>query len=206
MTDTETAGNTVIAGMTSATISGRKLLALMAIILTIVGLSSFLYLQKASRLRFAVGVRPVPDEGQRRLPVDRPFLVQVEKRTAGRSPLKAVALLLDANGQRLWAPQPLVVGHDGARPTEGVTYPPMIEILRTGQPAGAAPRVPPQALLGIIVVRLPQLDPPSLQQLDEAVGRGGPLHLVYGRIQRLCRTLDGNAEMVSKELDIRKLK
>ena len=73
-------------------------------------------------------------------------------------------------------------------------------------PAGAAPRVPPQALLGIIVVRLPQLDPPSLQQLDEAVGRGGPLHLVYGRIQRLCRTLDGNAEMVSKELDIRKLK
>lgn len=188
------------------TISGRRLLAAMAIMLTLIGVSSYLYLRQASRLRFAVGVRPVPDEGQRRLPVDRPFTVQIEKRSAGRSPLRALALLLDANGQRLAPPQALQVGQVDGQPTEGVTYPPMAEILRAGLPAGAPARIPPQGLVGVIVVRLPRLDPQTTQQVDQAVGRGGPLHLVYGRVQRLCRTLDGNAEMVSKELDIRKLR
>ena len=178
-------------------ISGKKLLGIFALIVAVIGVSSFVYLKRASRLRFAVGVHPIPDEGQRRLPLDLPFVVQIEKRTAGRTKLQAVSLLLDGNGQRLWPPQPLKIDHEpDGKMAETATYPPLQEILR----AGGITRLPPQGLVGAIVLRLPSLTPEVLAKVDQAVGRGGPLHLVYGRIQRLCSSLDGNAEMVSKEI------
>lgn len=169
-----------------AKVRGPRLVLSFALLVALVGGVSFYSMKTSSRLRFAVGIHAIPEAEGRRLPLDRPLLVQIERGTAGRSSLQALALVVDQNSRLLYPPTPLAVskGPEGAL-REAAELPP----LRTA---------PQRGLVSVIVMRLPK-DAADPMRVQEALGKGGPLHLSYARLQRFAARHHGAAEMISTE-------
>jgi len=167
---------------------GQRIMGLFFLLLIGVSVVSYLMLRHTARLRFAVAIHALPEAPDGRLPADRPFVVRIEKASAGRSPYRAAALLLGGDGRPLSPPRLLTVHPGpGGRPMEEAAFPPL------GQ-------VPPQRLIGAVVMRLPDPTPAALDRVVRAAGEGGPMHMVFSRIQTTCQDLGGFAEIVMSEV------
>ncbi len=185
-------------------IRGHTLILGMFAVVAVIAVSGYNALRSASRMRFAIGVYAEPrpgitepgliaassaeTEGVIRLPLYHPILVRIEKSTAGRSSLQAVALLLTQEGELLFPPQVLLVGKDvQGQPTEQTRFPPLSQ-------------TPSQSLLSVVVVRVLLASPATVKRITDAVAGGGPVHLTYSRLLSAARSLSGHAEMVTTEI------
>jgi hypothetical protein len=181
----------------SNTLSGRQFLVGFTLVMGLVAIGGFFVLRQASSRRFAVSIHMVPESP---LPdvvtLGRPIKVRIDKRSAGRSPLPAVAMLLDGNGRLLADLRPLAVRElPRGKRAEDVEFPPLTE-------------VPGQRLTATIVLRLPPEQLPAARAYIAAVlrdteanpGQGGQLPKVFERILLRCRELGGHAELAQIEV------
>lgn len=181
-------------------LSGRKFIFGFAAVIAVVALFGFFTLRKASDRRFAISIHMIPDSTHEgRISLHRPILVRIDKRSAGRSPFRAFALLFDGNGRPLpefgTEMRPLIIRElpTGKR-TEEVDFPPLTTL-------------PGQRLLAAVVVRLPesQIDVartrlPDAIHLDLEQQTKDALPRVFGRILSLSRNLGGHAELTQAEV------
>src|SRR5437879_4204931 len=87
---------------------GQTLVLLLSSAIAIVAVVGFLTLRKAQHLRFATSIHAVPESPYHDLlPLGQPIKVRIDKASAGRSPLKALALLLDGDGNKIAELRPL---------------------------------------------------------------------------------------------------
>lgn len=178
-------------------IQGQRLLLLTFLFL--IGASTAIYwaMNQTGDGRFAIGLYPEgppPPKGEfltrregKALPLDRPLVLRIERGTAGRSPLRAVGVLLDGDGGLLGAPRALRLGTgaDGKR-TEEAPFP-------------ALGRVPTQGAVAAAVVRLPAATDEELNQrlvaVVQAAQGGGGLTATMDRLVALGQRLGGHTEV-----------
>lgn len=176
----------------SSGLSGRWFLLGFALILATVAAIGYVVLGQASDRRFAVSIHMVPESP---LPdvvtLGHPIKVRIDKRSAGRSPLTAYALLLDGDGRLLADFQPLRV-HEGPRgkPAEDVEFAPLTAL-------------PGQHLVAAVVLRL---QPDQLSEVRAYISEllrtnaGSGLPKIFERILFHARSLGGHAELVQIEV------
>jgi hypothetical protein len=196
-------------------LNGRKFFFGFAAVIFVVAVVGFVVLRQASSRRFAMSIHSVPESSQADIvTLGKPILVRIDKRSAGRSPLLAYALLLDGNGRPLKSDAPpgsvdlheLVVRElPGGKRTEEALFPPLTE-------------VPGQRLLAAIVIRLPEgqlaAAKPQLTAVlypEQAAAAAPPatsgkrsrrtgLPAVFSRVLVLSRDLGGHAELAQVEV------
>lgn len=174
-------------------IRGHVFMAGFAAAIAVVAVFGFLMLQKAAHLRFAISIHAVPESPYKDLvPLGRPILVRVDKASAGRSPLKAVAVLLDGDGRTIAGIRPLVVGAlPSGKPTESVEFPPLSEL-------------PGQRLLAAAVIRLPADTPEAREQVEHALQTGvekkPSLPRVFSHVLEVVKRMGGHAELTQVEV------
>jgi hypothetical protein len=147
-------------------------------------------LWRVARDRFAVSIRTAP-ESERKLLSDRPLLVRIEKSRAGRSPHRAVALVLAGDGSILHGPAPLLPAKDErGRTIEEARFAPLGRVPAGGMVAGLVLRVPDPAAV------LPEVE----RRIREAAARGSELRLITEQVGRLCQEAGGRAEVATAEV------
>lgn len=143
-----------------------------------------------ARDRFAVSLRTAP-ESERKLLSDRPLLVRIEKSRAGRSPHRAVALVLAGDGSILYGPTPLQQAKDDrGRMIEEARFAPLGRVPAGGMVAGLVLRVPEPAAV------LPEVE----RRIRDAAARGGELRLIIEQVGRICQQAGGRAEVATAEV------
>lgn len=172
-------------------------------VIVCVAIFGFLTLRHASERRFAISIHTIPEAQHADIiDLDKPLVIRIDKRSAGRSPLMAYAMLLDGEGHQISPTSdgdglnivPLTA-HDlgGGKRKEDVELP-------------ALAKMPSQRLLAAIVMRLPD---EKLQvarpRIVDALGRPGPkgkssLANIFSRILYICRELGGHAELTQVEV------
>lgn len=181
----------------SSGLSGRWFLLGFTLVLATVAVIGYLVLRQASDRRFAVSIHMVPDSP---LPdvvtLGHPIQVRIDKRSAGRSPLTAYAMLLDGDGRLLVDLQPLRI-HEGRRgkPAEDVEFAPLTAL-------------PGQHLIAAVVLRLApeQLSEARafiaevLRETSPAGQASAGLPKIFERILLRARALGGHAELVQIEV------
>lgn len=175
---------------------GRNLILIFFTAIAVSAALGYFTLRKASYLRFAISIHMVPESPYRDLiELNRPVLVRIDKRSAGNSPLRAQAALLDGKGGLVAPLQPLVVkALPSGKRTEETVFPPLTTL-------------PSQRLVATAVLRLP---PPAwddaavLARLQHALSLGGrpdsTLPRVFSNVLAVCRELGGHAELTQIEV------
>lgn len=171
-------------------LSGRMFVIGFAVVIACVAALGYFTLRNASKGRFAISVHMIPESPHAdQVSLGNPIVVRIDKRSAGRSPLLAMAMLLEGNGRQLSDLRPLDVRQEGDRKkTEEVVFPPLTAL-------------PAQRLLAAIVIRSPasQLD---VLRMELARIQHAPSSLpqVFGEIFKASRKLGGHAELVQVEV------
>ena len=174
-------------------IRGQVFMLGFAAVIAFVAVCGFLLLKRASHLRFAVSLHCVPESPYHDLvPLGRPILVRIDKGTAGRSPLKAMAVLLDGDGRKIAPLQALETGVlPSGKPTESTVFPPLSAL-------------PGQRLLATAVIRLPQDTPELREKIDAALTSGfakkPSLPRVFSHVLAVVKELGGHAELTQVEV------
>lgn len=167
-------------------VRGRSVIISVFLAIFIVGALGFIVVRSVQSYRFAVAMYAVPPTPSRKLAADRPILVRIEKRSAGRAP--AVAFLLGADGRLVHPMLPLSTRADSdGKPVQEVQFPPL-------------GRVPAGGYVAAVVMRLPAFTPEAMDEIRAAIGQGGIMYRVYGRISAACARHGGHAEMVNAEV------
>lgn len=172
---------------------GKTLILLLSTAIAIVAVVGFMTLQRAQHLRFATSIHAVPESPYHDLvPLGQPIKVRIDKASAGRSPLVAIALLLDGEGNKLAELQPLSISRlPSGKLTEEAVFPPLNSL-------------PGQRLLAAAVIRLPADSPASRARIDAAVVTGQQRHqklpAVFSNILAACKDLGGHAELTQVEV------
>lgn len=175
-------------------IPGRLFIFAFALVIAAVAAFGFHTLRQASDRRFAISIRAEPEASAPDIiPLGRPILVRIEKRTAGRSSQVAVAMLLDGDGRPLTELVPLSLRTlPNGKPVEEATFPPLSSI-------------PNQRLVAGVVVRMPPDQLPTARQaiadvLRTVQARDGHLREAFGNLLPVCRRLGGHAEFVQAQV------
>lgn len=177
-------------------IPGRLFILGFALVILCVAALGFRSLKQAQDRRFAVSLRAepaaaAPDE----LPLGRALQVRIEKRTAGRSPQGAWALLLDGSGSLLADLQPLSPRTlENGKTVEETVFP----ALQTA-PAGR--------IVAAVVVRMPKEQEPAMRlAISQILGavreRHGQLREAFGNLLPTIRRLGGHAELVQGQVPV----
>jgi hypothetical protein len=170
-------------------VRGSLIVILSLVVLAAIAVATRRGLQQVSSERFVITVQAVPPAG-RKLPVDRPLRVRIEKRRAGRPGHKALALLLSGDGRLLSEVRPLRLAQDeDGKVVEEADFPPLQQAPRGGVVAVVArvPQVAPTAELTAALEQQARVPAAEHQQ-------------VYSRILALCRQHGGHAEMIAAEV------
>ncbi|MFO0577934.1 MAG: hypothetical protein U1A78_28325 [Polyangia bacterium] len=169
-------------------IRGQLLFALFALAVAVFAAFSYTALRRAQHLRFAISIHAVPESPYKELvPLNVPIQVRIDKRTAGHSPLIALAMLLDGNGVKLRELQPMAVRTlPSGKLTEEATFEPLTAL-------------PGQGLLAGVVVRLPADTPELRARIESALTSGQAkkpsLPRVFSHMLATSRELGGHAEL-----------
>jgi hypothetical protein len=170
-----------------AQLSGRIFILGFAVVIAIVAVVGFLSLRRASDRRFAISIHSIPESPHADLlALNRPILVRIDKRSAGRSSQAAFAMLFDGSGRPLKELQALTVRQlEGGKRTEDVVFP-------------ALTTLPSQRLLADIVLRLPAEQVAAARSGIAVVLQSLPpghrsLPDVFGHILTFSRDLGGHA-------------
>lgn len=172
---------------------GQTLIFLLSTAIAIVAVIGFLTLRRAQHLRFATSIHAVPESPYHDLvQLGQPIKVRIDKASAGRSPLKALAMLLDGDGNKLADLRPLVIYRlPSGKLTEEVEFPPLGSL-------------PGQRLLAAAVIRLPADSPQSRERIEAAVVAGQQRHkqlpAVFSNILAASKELGGHAELTQVEV------
>lgn len=174
-------------------IRGQVLFALFALAVAVFAAFSYTALRRAQHLRFAISIHSVPESPYKELvPLGAPIQVRIDKRTAGRSPLVGLAMLLDGDGQTLQPLTPMVLRTlPSGKRVEEATFQPLTKL-------------PGQRLLAGVVVRLPA-DTPELRGSVEAALASGQaqkasLPRTFSHLLATVRGLGGHAELTQVEV------
>lgn len=175
-------------------IPGRLFILGFALVIACVAALGFRSLRQAQDRRFAISLRAEPAaQAPDELPLGRSLVVRIEKRTAGRSPQPAWALLLDGSGSPLAELQPLQPRQlDNGKTVEETTFAP----LQTA-PAGR--------IVAAVVVRMPREQEATMRAtitgvLSAVRERHGQLREAFGNLLPTIRRLGGHAELVQGQV------
>jgi hypothetical protein len=172
---------------------GQTLILLLSSAIAVVAVVGFLTLQKAQHLRFAVSIHAVPESPYHDLvPLGQPIRVRIDKASAGHSPLKALALLLDGDGNKVAELRTLRTYQlPTGKLTEEAEFPPL-------------ERLPGQRLLATAVLRLPEDSPAARARIEAAILAGQQRHkmlpAVFSNILAASKELGGHAELTQVEV------
>jgi hypothetical protein len=179
-------------------IRGQLLFALFALAVAAFASFSYVALRRASHLRFAISIHSVPESPYKEfLPLRAPIQVRIDKRSAGRSKLASLAMLLDGEGNKLQDLRPMAVRTlPNGKLTEEANF----------DPVETMPRTP---LLAAVVVRLPADTPELRERINAALSSGQArrdqaartaLPRAFSHILATARELGGHAELTQVEL------
>lgn len=179
-------------------VRGQIMFGLFALAIAVFASFSYVALRRASHLRFAISIHAVPESPYKELlPLNVPIQVRIDKRTAGHSPLAAMAMLLDGEGNKLQDLRKMEVRTlPSGKLTEEATF----------EPLTALPRTP---LLAAVVVRLPADTPELRAQINDALTAGQArkdkgartaLPRAFSHVLAKSRELGGHAELTQVEL------
>ena len=174
-------------------VRGQTIIAILSTAIAVVAVVGFLTLRKAQHLRFATSIHAVPESPYRDLlPLGQPIKVRIDKASAGRSPLKALGLLLDGEGMRLSELRPLITYRlPSGKLTEEAEFPPLVSM-------------PGQRLLAAVVLRLPEDSPAARGRIETALVAGQQrkkkLPAVFSNILAASKELGGHAELTQVEV------
>ena len=172
---------------------GQTLILLLSTAIAVVAVVGFLTLRRAQHLRFATSIHAVPESPYHDLvPLGQPIKVRIDKASAGRSPLKALALLLDGDGNKVAELRPLQIATlPSGKLTEEAVFPPLT-------------RLPGQRLLATAVLRLPVDSPEARARIEAAIIAGQQRHkqlpAVFSNILAASKELGGHAELTQVEV------
>ena len=174
-------------------VRGQTIIIILSTAIAVVAVVGFLTLRKAQHLRFATSIHSVPESPYHDLvPLGQPIKVRIDKASAGHSPLKALALLLDGEGMKLAELRPLVtLTLPSGKLTEEAEFPPLTTL-------------PGQRLLAAAVLRLPEDSPAARARIAAAILAGQARHkqlpAVFSNILAASKELGGHAELTQVEV------
>jgi hypothetical protein len=174
-------------------VRGPTLILILAASIAVVAVVGFLTLRKAQHLRFATSIHAVPESPYHDLlPLGQPIKVRIDLASAGHSPLKALALLLDGDGNQLAELRPLrILPLPSGKLTEEADFPPLTAL-------------PAQRLLAAAVIRLPTDAPEARARIAAAIVAGQQRHkqlpAVFSNILAAAKELGGHAELTQVEV------
>jgi len=183
-------------------LSGRSFILGFAVVIAIIAAIGFVILRGASEGRFAISIHMIPESPHADLvSLGNPILVRIDKRSAGRSPLTAYAMLLDGNGRLLADLKPLSAhALPNGKRGEDAVFPPLETL-------------PGQRLLAAIVIRISDdrlaeartritqiLQPPEQATAGKKPRAQLSLPNVFSRVLVMSRELGGRAELAQVEV------
>jgi hypothetical protein len=174
-------------------VRGKSLILVFAALIAVVAVVGFFTLRRAQHLRFATSIHAVPESPYADLvPLGEPIKVRIDKASAGHSPLKALAMLLDGDGNQLAGLRPLSIYRlPSGKLTEEAEFSPLVAM-------------PGQRLLAAAVLRLPEDTPQVRARIDAALiagqRRNKQLPAVFSNILAACKELGGHAELTQVEV------
>ena len=174
-------------------VRGQTLILFLSASIAVVAVLGFLTLRKAQHLRFATSIHAVPESPYHDLvPLGQPIKVRIDKASAGRSPLKALAMLLDGDGNKIADLRPLTTLRlPTGKLTEEVVFPPLTSL-------------PGQRLLAAAVLRLPEDSPEARARIEAALVAGQRRHkklpAVFSNLLAASKEAGGHAELTQVEV------
>jgi hypothetical protein len=177
-------------------VRGPTLIFVFSIAIAVVAVVGFRTLRNAQHLRFATSIHAVPESPYHDLvPLGQPIKVRIDMASAGHSPLKAMAMLLDGDGNRIADLRPLSTYQlPTGKLTEEAEFPPLTAL-------------PGQRLLAAAVLRLPEDSPAARARIEAAVIAGQNRHkklpAVFSNILAACKELGGHAELTQVEVRVK---